>query len=212
MSLFRFIPMTLLLLSAGFLPVGTVMGEGGHVTYATTMLDHSPNPVNQKFRSLISQNQISALRSYIASGVDINTMDAKRVSPIHYAAYLGNIEALRVLILRGVNLDAAAFGSWTPLHYAAFGGHVEACNLLAAMGIPIDATDIGGETPLFYAIESGNLRLVKWFVEHGANVHHTNNDKETPIALAAKEGEGSPITKYLQEVGKQFEGKTGVQK
>ncbi|MBF0627190.1 MAG: ankyrin repeat domain-containing protein [Magnetococcales bacterium] len=176
---------------------GPAVAASNHVSFAVTMLEASPNPLNQQFRQLIQQKRFNELQALILSGVDINTMDPKRVSPIHVAAYLGSVEAMRMLIQRGVNLKATVFGGWSVMHYAAFGGHVELCNLLAAMGVPLEVTDIGGETPVFYAIESGSLETVKWFVDHKANLKHTNNHQETPFSVA--ESSGNPeIVAYMK--------------
>ncbi|MEO5335076.1 MAG: ankyrin repeat domain-containing protein [Magnetococcus sp. YQC-5] len=190
----RFVPLMMALFMGGMVPAGLLHAD--HVSFAATMLDKSPDPINQKFRELLNQNQIEPLRAYIASGVNINTADAKRVSPIHYAAYMGHVEALRLLINKGVDLKAAAFGGWSALHYAAFRGHVEAVNLLVAMGIPIDVPDVGGESPIFYAIEAGQLPVVQWLIEHGANLRHANNKQETPLSRA--EHASKPVADYLR--------------
>lgn len=190
----------------GVLPGSTSWGEKiSHVTFATTILDSSKDPINKKFKELISQNKMDELGTYIASGIDINVADSKRVSPIHYAAYMGSIEAMRMLIRRGVNLWAAAFGGWTALHYASFGGHTEIASLLVSMGIPVDIRDVGGESPLFYAIEADHPDMVRWLVEHGANVSHVNNKKETPLSVA-KEFNNKEIIGYLQKHLKQNPG------
>ncbi|MBF8273889.1 MAG: ankef1 [Magnetococcales bacterium] len=173
-----------------------------HVSFATTMLDLSKDNLNQKFNQLIRENKSEELRALIASGVNLNTADTKRVSPIHYVAFLGHIDALRWMIPRGVNLSAAVFGGWTPLHYAAFAGHVPIGNLLVAMGVPVDIRDVGGESPLFYAVEAGRTDMVRWLVANGANVDHVNNSKLTPVTTAIETG-NKEIIEFLQKHSKQ---------
>lgn len=202
MTFFRVLSLTFLLLMVCLFPLHKVQAQGEHITFATTLLNQSPNPINQEFKRLIAQNQTPLIQAFIASGIDVNTIDQKRVSPIHYAAYFGHLDALRMLINRGANIHAAVFGGWTALHFSAFGGHVEASSLLISMGIPINVKDIGGETPIFYAIEGNHLKMVQWFVERGANLQHANNNGETPLSIANETG-NKPIIEYLQKHDKQ---------
>ncbi|MBF0146942.1 MAG: ankyrin repeat domain-containing protein [Magnetococcales bacterium] len=184
--------------------VGVVPGSvswGGveaHMAFPVSILDSSQNAINQKFRDLVAANKIDELRAFIAAN-DMNTMDSKRVSPIHYAAYLGNVAAMRMLIQRGVNVWATVFGGWSALHYAAFGGHPEIANLLISMGVPVDIRDVGGESPLFYAVEGGHPKMVRWLVEHGANIRLPNTKNETPleIGLASNDTEIAEYFKAL---------------
>ncbi|HAT50839.1 MAG: ankyrin repeat domain-containing protein [Nitrospirae bacterium] len=158
-------------------------GVEAHMAFPVTMLDYSKDPINQKIKTLINENRNEELREFLASSVNVNTADNKRVSPIHYAAYKGHVLAMRLLIQRGANVWATVFGGWTALHYAAFGGHPEVADMLISMGVPVDVRDVGGESPLFYAIEGGHLPMARWLIERGANIRHPNNKNETPLKI-----------------------------
>ncbi|MBF0296785.1 MAG: ankyrin repeat domain-containing protein [Magnetococcales bacterium] len=172
-----------------------------HISYATTMLEKSSNPVNVTVKELIFKKKFDELQSYLAT-VDVNTQDDKRIGPIHIASHYGSIEALRLLIARGAKVTLPAFGGWSTLHYAAQSGYLEIANLLIAMGISPNIKDVGGESPLFYAIETNQLPMVQWLVEHGADPLQANNAGETPLARAEHE-KNKAIIDVLQERVKQ---------
>ncbi len=196
MFLSRMIKLTFLWLLVGLFSVGTARAD--HMSFAVTMLATSPSALNQQFKTLLHNNQTKQLRTVIESGVDLNSMDSKRVAPIHYAAYLGNVEILQMMVDHHVNVHAMVFGGWNPLHYAAYGGQVEAGKFLVAQGIDINSQDVGGETPLFYAVEAGFLPMVQWLVFNGADVNKPNNDKETPLSLSEHHAGNKDISNFLR--------------
>jgi ankyrin repeat protein len=59
----------------------------------------------------------------------------KGYTPLHSAAWHGNVDAIRVLVKHGASLDARdSTHSATPLGWATYAGRTEAAKLLASLG------------------------------------------------------------------------------
>ena len=82
-------------------------------------------------------------------------------TPLHLAAYNGNIGAVDLLL--GAGADVASIKHplrMTPLHAAAAAGHREVCARLLAAGAPFDARDGRGRTPSAWAARRGHKYLM----------------------------------------------------
>ena len=92
------------------------------------------------------------VRSLIASGADVNAMDANSWTPLHTAAYWGQEDVCDVLVhAPGVNLEARNKHGETPLHLAAKWPHDKAADALVRGGSDPNARNRRGRTPLHTA-------------------------------------------------------------
>jgi ankyrin repeat protein len=83
-------------------------------------------------------------------------------TPLHLAAYNGNIGAVELLL--GAGADVASIKhplAMTPLHAAAAAGHREVCARLLAAGAPVDARDGRGRTASAWAQRRGHAELAR---------------------------------------------------
>lgn len=78
-------------------------------------------------------------------------------SPLHLAAFFGQLEAASLLLDAGADVHAVSRNSMknTPLHAAAAGKHQRLARLLLARGASADTADAGGFTPAAIALENG---------------------------------------------------------
>jgi ankyrin repeat protein len=78
-------------------------------------------------------------------------------TPLHLAAFFGQLDAVRILLERGADLGAVSRNSMTntPLHAATAGRHERIARLLLEHGADPQAIDAGGYTPAKIAAENG---------------------------------------------------------
>jgi len=80
------------------------------------------------------EGDLVTIKSLIAEGFDVNTVDNNEMTPLHLAAQIGYKEIAEILILKGANVNAKTKSGTTPLHSAAREGHKEVEDLLIKHG------------------------------------------------------------------------------
>ena len=175
--------------------------------------------------------QISAANSKTANVSNpLNSLlpeNAKFVSPLLDAAYVGDYPAVRRLVDQGsdINMNQSGF---TPLILAAAGGHLDIVEYLVEKGADVNTEIREGVNAITFAAENlevimylekmgadlhanmagmlsisagnGGLDVVKYLVENGADVNTGMSDELSPLACAAGTGH-LDIVKYLVEKG-----------
>jgi ankyrin repeat protein len=133
-------------------------------------------------------------------------------TPMHEAAWRGDIEAIRALVKEGVDINAPDALGGTPLHWAARGGHPigpHRCHgeaedrpaIIAAMldlGANPNARDrrpripgaSSGWTPLFVALHHEQFASAGVLLEHGADPNIRSDQGMSVMEVAS--GEGAP--------------------
>ena len=94
-------------------------------------------------------------------------MNDKESSPLHAAAFRGQLETIRLLVSLGVNASwkKPTFG-FTALHSAADAGYDDVVRyLVSECGVFVDARTTNGRTPLFVAASCGHDETVRVLFE-----------------------------------------------
>ena len=142
---------------------------------------------NDYLMESIKNNDIENVKRIIRDGYNLDLYDSKyNMTPLMYAAEIGNIEMLRELINFGAKDIDMAFniacreGHWDmakelmnagasnyniAISYASFGGQLEIVKELINLG----AKDIN--SALVSACENGNIEIINYLIEMGANVN-----------------------------------------
>ncbi|XP_026414186.1 26S proteasome non-ATPase regulatory subunit 10-like [Papaver somniferum] len=77
-------------------------------------------------------------------GLDVNTKDEKRDSPLLHATLDGNINTIEYLLGKGADPKSSNFKGYTPLHAAAEKGYTEILTRLLSKGVNANAlSEIG---------------------------------------------------------------------
>jgi hypothetical protein len=122
-------------------------------------------------------------------------------TPLHSAAYYGDLEMVQVLLEYGVDINTKNSFDLTPLDFASYGGrHNEyrVARLLIEHGADPNTRDVEGSTPLHRASGHGRIEIVRLLTEHGANVEAKDDKGRTPLdVVSGKERE--EIIKLLLE-------------
>lgn len=122
--------------------------------------------------------------------------DPKRLSerapygwtPLHVAAFAGNVATTELLINRGADVNSRAKSKFlnTPLQTALLTGQYATAKLLLEHGADAMVRQAEGFAPLHEAAESGREDLVKLLIAHGAEITSRADDGSTPLDVAKK--------------------------
>ena len=124
-----------------------------------------------------------------------------KVTPLHDAAYYGDLEMAQVLLEFGVDVNAQDIGHHTPLDYASrdlYCNDPRVALLLIAHGADPNARNNSDYTPLHRASECGGIEKVRLLIEHGASVEVKDDKGRTPLDVATGRNH-EEIVKLLSE-------------
>ena len=96
------------------------------------------------------------------AGVTVHTRDSANDTPLHYAAYWGDVRAIEMLAAAGADIEARGAFDATPLLCAVLNGHYTAAQRLLELGAsPHERTALG--TAAEAAAQSHDLRIRSLF-------------------------------------------------
>ena len=147
------------------------------------------------------------------NGADVNVRhrdDGK--TPLHSAAWHGDLEVVRVLLDYKVDVRARDVDSWTVMHYVSHGPYysssvkphygpqllADVARLLLEHGADVNTRDDEGTTPLYAAAKNGRVQVVHVLLEQGANVGAEDNQGKTPLHGAAEYGTVEVVRMLLE--------------
>eukprot|EP00290_Baffinella_frigidus_P053252 CAMPEP_0180349106 /NCGR_PEP_ID=MMETSP0989-20121125/5290_1 /TAXON_ID=697907 /ORGANISM="non described non described, Strain CCMP2293" /LENGTH=563 /DNA_ID=CAMNT_0022338403 /DNA_START=84 /DNA_END=1772 /DNA_ORIENTATION=- len=110
----------------------------------------------------------------LKAGANVSAPHPHLFSPLHEAAFQGNVEMVELLIFGGASPETLDEYGRTPLHWAAFFGRLDACEALlcrmdARSGVGssvqwVDAKDAQSDSPLILAFIAGHNPLASFFM------------------------------------------------
>lgn len=121
-------------------------------------------------------------------GADVDALDEKDCTPLHWACKKGSNDLVKLLVDRGSNLNSQTKEGWTPLYLACEEGHTDAAMLLCSRGANINVKDKTGASPLRMAVNTGNSMLVKYFLDRNAEGINDVVNQTTLVDLACMRG------------------------
>ncbi|XP_054887350.1 ankyrin repeat and SOCS box protein 9-like [Poeciliopsis prolifica] len=108
-------------------------------------------------------------------------------SPIHDAAFNGNVLRLQRLIDQGTCVNLNTLDQVSPLHGACLQGHANCAKLLVENGANVNNTTVDGRTALTEACARGHVTCVSLLLQHGATPRGIS-PTSSPIHSAAAKG------------------------
>ena len=127
--------------------------ESGRTAVVEMIQHHSATDTSRSgddMCSAVRRRDIEAVKELLAKGADTNTGDSQfGVSPLSWAALLGNTDIVELLIHNGANVNGRNRDGGTALHGAAFLGHADVAALLIQKGADVNAKNDKSETSLY---------------------------------------------------------------
>ncbi|XP_062579472.1 putative ankyrin repeat protein RF_0381 [Saccostrea cucullata] len=129
------------------------------------------------------------VKHLITNGAVINHLNKDDLSPLHFAACVGNLDIFKLLI----QSDHEVHVDTTCLSTACKNGKISVVEYLIDK-VDINKVDDNCPPALHSAASSGHLGIVEYLVEHSANVNLCDKNGHTPLFFASKSG-------HLETVG-----------
>jgi ankyrin repeat protein len=147
--------------------------------------------------------QVEVVR-YLITGkakANVNARTSTRLSPLHFAAQVGDEFIVALLIESGADVRSRDANEQTPLHFAVSSQNLIAVRLLLDFSADPNASDSRGFAPMHIAADIGNAELVDLLLSRGAKpdlvVQQSKALGWSPIHLAAHHGYVDIIEKLL---------------
>lgn len=156
--------------------------------------------INARLFLAIARDDLNAVAEAVALGALINANDRFGHSPLHYAAYRGNVYIVDYLLSNGGDPNARGNHLSTPLHSAAWGKHQDVVQLLLEDGAEVDAQTDEQESPIMTATLRGQLEIVEILLALSADAHAVDAYGSNLIDLAGASG-NTKLVELFQEVG-----------
>jgi len=163
----------------------------GDVTQVEKILKDAPELLAERYDSRTTLLHVAAATGHlpviellIARGADIEASDARRRTPLLYAATHRRSSAARCLLDHGAKLTARDVDEHTALHIAVQDDHAATVALLIQHGANVNATLKQGTTPLHSAHLLGFEDVAAVLLEGGADTETKTIDGQTPLSIA----------------------------
>ena len=139
------------------------------------------------------ENDVPAIQTLIAEGVDLNRRDGNGRTPAHVAAFASSDEALAALASAGADMNALENGRYDVVTIAAVANDPQLMSLAIKLGNdPGLTTSVYDGTALIAAAHLGHHEVVRRLIKAGAPLDHINNLGWTALIEAVILGNGGP--------------------
>jgi ankyrin repeat protein len=136
----------------------------------------------------IRNGDIHSVKSWVASGADVNSPLGYGWRAIHCAASVGNSEIFDFLLDCGAKIRTIGPWCYTPFTFAAESGNIEIIQTLLDIGIGIDEADQEGRQAIHAASRGYNVSMVDFLIDNGANIESEDFYSRRPIHYACMNG------------------------
>ena len=155
-----------------------------------------------------AQGDLTAVRTLIQQGKDVNTAYGDGATALHWAAHRDNHEMADLLIRAGAAVDHANDLGVTPLWLAGENGSAAMAERLLQAGANPNVALPSGQTPLMVAARSGNEQLVKLLVAAGADVNAKEKRQGQTALMWAASQKQTGVVQVLIESGAEVRART----
>ncbi|UKZ61196.1 uncharacterized protein TrAtP1_002466 [Trichoderma atroviride] len=155
-------------------------------------------PLSSAFIEAAYTNNIQAMRSLIAHGVELKKEDHLGSLALRKAASAESLDAVKLLLSEDIAITEADIDGRSTIHAVAIGGLVEMLKIISSQaGFDINARDREQKTALILAVQFDHVKLVRELCLKNADV--TLADSQGKTALQYAVSKDIDITKVLLE-------------
>ena len=136
----------------------------------------------------IESGNVMLVQKLLDYGINVNMMNRRRLSALHYAVKANNMEMVRMLCARGAIVDLQDRKGLSAAMCAAKYGHEEILQVLIDKGSLLNMQDSLGLTALHLAAIQGHSRCVSILLRSKVRVDTQGQNGNTALMLAAHNG------------------------
>lgn len=144
------------------------------------------------------ESALNIARSLVGHGSDIHAATNTGVTPLHSAAWSGQLLLARYLLEIGSNPHARDSEGYTPLNNAVERGHLDLVNLFLAAEARVNEPIENGDTALIIASQNNNSSIVKRLLDSGADTSLSGEKGGTALHGAAGRGLADNVGQLIQ--------------
>lgn len=127
-------------------------------------------------------------------GANPNSVDNRRMTPLHQAAMLGLTSIVELLVHNGADVNTVDYRDMTPLQRAVLDSESETVRMLLDLGSDPNVPDDEGDTAIIAAILVDNVEILQCLLQrdgqgsskYAVDINVRNNSGSTPLLLAAR--------------------------
>jgi len=150
------------------------------------------------------RGDLEKVRSLVAADPAlVAAQDRGGETPLHWAAFSGNLDLVRFLLDKGAEVDVKTNRGLTPLAFITAQGRTQAAGLLIERGADVNSRNSFDMTPLIIGVEQGAVEFVKTLIAAGADVG-VESRIGTALHRAAFKGQ-TELIQVLLEAGAKTE-------
>eukprot|EP01133_Synstelium_polycarpum_P000175 gene175-210_t len=130
--------------------------------------------------------------------VGVNSLDDKKTTPLHHAAFNGHKQCVKLLLASGAFPDIADIDGCTPLHNASFNGFKSVMAMLIEAGADVNSRDIDFNTALHKTTYSGFHKCAELLINAGSEIETRDTYGITPLLKAASNKHQKCLTLLIE--------------
>ncbi|XP_074058153.1 transient receptor potential cation channel subfamily A member 1 [Macrotis lagotis] len=133
----------------------------------------------------------------------INFLNNRNSSPLHYAVQSGDLEMIKLCLLNGAQIELVENGKCTALHFAATQGATEIVKLMissySGRDDIINIVDGNNETLLHRVSLFDHHELAEYLISMGANINSIDCEGRSPLLLATSSASWNIVNLLLSK-------------
>ncbi len=159
----------------------------------------------------IEEENVQEVETLLQKGAKVEKKNEDGNTPLHVAAYKGNVDIIEILLKFGANPHERNYrdGKKCPLHYAVIQGNIKAARVLLKSTNELYCRAENSASSLHLAARDGNISMITSLCKNGARIYYQDTYGHTPVYWAAQYGKEEALEFFLEEMKAHIKGREG---